>query len=158
MASIRCQPSDLRLAVGSPVSEKTQQDSALLTLTNIGTLPCHLFGYPGISRYDAQGALLPLSYRWQGDQMVTSAPPQPVILRADATGYVLVNKNECTLSQVALPTTLRLFPPDDDTSLVLDDAPSLAMCGPGDEGDNTLDISPVEATVSAALSTDSPIG
>jgi hypothetical protein len=151
VASIRCQPSDLSLGVGQEVSEKTEQHSALLTETNIGPVACYLFGYPGISLYDAQGALLQLSYVWQGDQMVTSSPPQQVNLAVGATGYVLINKNVCVESQVAVAATLRFIPPDDTAPLALENPPGgLTSCEPGDIG-NTLDISPVEPTQNAAF-------
>jgi len=150
-ASIRCQPSDLRLAVGQQVSEKTEQHSALLTVTNVGSVACYLFGYPGISLYDVQGVLLPLSYESQGDQMVTSSPPQQVNLAVGAAGYVLINKMVCGGPEVAVAATLGFIPPDDTASLALENPPGgLTSCEPRDIG-NTLDISPVEPTEGAVF-------
>jgi hypothetical protein len=54
---------------------------------------------------------------------------------------------------VALAATLRFIPPDDTTTLVLDNPPGgLASCEPGDVG-NGVDISPVEATETATFAT-----
>jgi hypothetical protein len=131
------------------VSEKTEQHSAFVTVTNVGSVACYLFGYPGISLYDARGVVLPLSYEWRGDQMITSSRPQRVDLAVGAKGYVLINKNVCVGSQVATAATLRFVPPDDTEALSLDDPPGgLTSCESGDVG-NTLDISPIEPTETA---------
>ncbi len=123
----------------------------MLTVTNVGHVACYLFGYPGISLYDAQGVLLPLSYAWRGDQMVTTSPPRQVNLAVGATGFVLINKNVCVGSSVADAATLRFIPPDDTGALVFDNPPGgLASCEPGDVG-MTLDISPIEPTETAAF-------
>jgi hypothetical protein len=137
--------------MGQPVSEKTEQHSTLLTVTNVSSVACYLFGYPGISLYDAQGALLPLSYEWRGDQMVTSSPPQQVDLAAGAKGYVLINKNVCVGPEVATAATLRFIPPDDTGPMVLENPQGgLTSCEPGDVG-NTLDVSPIEPTEDAVF-------
>jgi hypothetical protein len=149
--SIRCQPSDLKLAVGQSVSEKTQQHSLLLTVTNVGSVACYLVGYPGISLYDARGVSLSLSYDWRGDQMIANAPPQQVDLAVGAKGFVLINKNACVGTQVAAAATLRLIPPDDTKALVLDNPlGGLTSCDLGDIG-NTLDVSPIEPTETDAF-------
>ncbi len=123
----------------------------MLTVTNVGSVACYLFGYPGISLYDAQGVLLPLSYAWRGDQMVTSSPPGPVDLAVGATGFALINQNVCVGTQVADAATLRFIPPDDTGALVLDNPPGgLTSCEPGDIG-MTLDISPIEPSETAAF-------
>ena len=150
-ASVKCQPSDLRLAVGPQVSEKTEQHSALLTVTNVGPGACFLFGFPGISLYDASGHLLPLSYEWHGDQMITSSAPERVDLAAGGEGFVLINKNVCVGPQAAAAATLHFIPPDSTESLALENPPGgLTACEPGDVG-NTFDVSPIEPTESAAF-------
>ena len=155
-ASVRCQSSQLTLAIGASVSEPTEQQSLLLTLTNEGQAPCYLFGYPGVTLYDSQGRVLPLAYKRGGDQVVTSSPPQRVDLAPGATGFVMINKNHC-VNDGAVATTLRLIPPDDTVSITLDvaglrDLPAgardFAYCGPGDPG-STVAISPVAPTGSA---------
>ena len=151
-ASTRCQTSDLKLAIGFPVSEKTQQHSVLLTITNIGSTACSLNGYPGITLYDATGQLLDLSYQRKGDQEVTSAAPQLVNLAVGATGYVLINKNVCVGQQVASASTLRFIPPDDTTSTTLAlTLGGLTSCTSADDPGSVLDISPVEPTENSTL-------
>jgi len=140
------------VALGPDVSEQTQQESLLLEITNRGGAACYLFGYPGISLYDAQGKLLPLSYKWQGDQEVTSAPPQQVNLAPGATAYVLINEAKagvCLGPGSMLATTLRFIPPDTTSSFTLNlqGARNMYSCPTANSGMlNTLAISPVEST------------
>ena len=54
VASIRCQPSELRMGIGPPVSPETGEHPLLLTLTNEGPGACYLDGYPGVTLYDAE--------------------------------------------------------------------------------------------------------
>jgi len=136
------------------VSPQTGQHPILLTLTNKGSTACFLFGYPGISLYDAQGQLLPLTYQWGGDQEVTSAPPSRVGLAPGGTAYVLINKYRCDLGEVESATTHTLIPPDDTSALTLnmrDASVSESTCVPGADG-VTLAISPVEPSIQATLS------
>lgn len=151
-ASTRCQTSDLKLSIGPPVSEKAQQHSVLLTITNVGPVPCYLYGYPGITLYDATGKLLALSYQRKGDLEVTSAVPQQVNLAVGATGYVLINQNVCEQQQAASASTLRFIPPDDTTSTTLAlTLGALTSCATASDPGSVLDISPVEPTESATL-------
>jgi hypothetical protein len=137
------------------VSEQTQQESLLLEITNRSGTACYLFGYPGISLYDAQGKLLPLSYKWQGDQEVTSAPPQQVNLAAGAPAYVLINETNpnCTGPSL-LATTLRFIPPDTTSSFTLNlqGARNMYSCSTANSGMlNTLAISPVMVAANAVF-------
>jgi hypothetical protein len=151
-ASVRCQVAQLSLGEGAPISPATGQRPILLTLTNEGSTACYMVGYPGISLYDVQGRLLPLTYQWAGDQMVTSGPPSRVGLAPGGTAYVLINKYRCDLGDLDVAATLRLIPPDDTSPLTLNlqGLGSEESCVPGADG-VTLAISPVEASVQATL-------
>ena len=151
-ASARCQVAQLSLGEGAPISPATGQHPILLTLTNEGSTACYLFGYPGISLYDTQGHLLPLTYQWAGDQMVTSAPPSRVGLVPGGIAYVLINKYRCDLGDLDVAATLSFTPPDDISPLTLNlqGLGSEESCVPGADG-VTLAISPVEASVQATL-------
>jgi Protein of unknown function (DUF4232) len=149
MEFAQCQSSILRLA-DAPVSEKTEQHSVLLTITNDGTASCSLLGYPGIALYDGNGELLALTYEPKGDQMVTSSPPQAVNLPIGATGYVLINKNVCVGPEAASASALHFIAPSDTTSLILNlSIGGLTSCESRADPGSTLDISPVEPTASA---------
>lgn len=152
VTSIRCEPAQLQLSVGQPVSETTGQHSLLLVLTNVGHLPCYLFGYPGITLYNSQNQILPLVYQREGDQVVTSSPPQRVNLASGSTAFVAVNKYRCDLGDKSVAEVLQLIPPGDTSSMTLNIAGlrDLAYCGPGDPG-STLEISPVEPTAAATF-------
>ncbi len=149
VASTRCQSSQLRLGVGPPVSEETGEHSLLLILTNAGSDACYLYGYPGVTLYDAQNALLPLSYERSGYQSAGPAP-QRVDLAPGSTAFVMISKYRCDLGDKTTAETLRLIPPDDTTSMSvsIEGLRDLSYCGPGDPG-STLDTSPVEPTASA---------
>ncbi len=148
-----CSPSQLDLQFGGDVSEKTEQHSIGITLTNTSSEACHLIGYPGIVFVDAVGDDLPLIYLRGGDQMVTYQPPGVVDLPPDATSYVLLNQNACVGRQVDSATGLRLIPPNTRGTLTLPATafPTVASCELGDPG-NTLTISPVEPTAADTLS------
>lgn len=150
---MRCQTSQLRLVAALPPSPQTGQHLFLLKLTNEDSVACYLFGYPGVTLYDENGKLLPFTYRWAGDQEVTSAPPLRVGLSPGGTAYVLINKYRCDFGTVDTAATLQLIPPDDSTALSLNiqDQMSENFCVPGGGG-FSLAISPVEPSVQATLS------
>ena len=145
-AYTRCTAHNLRLALGDLVSEPTEQESVLLTLTNTGSAPCFMFGYPGISLLDADGRALAFEFARSGDQVVTSKPPQRVALPVNGTAYVMINKTNCmTRAGSGAAASIRLIPPDDVGALTVlrPSNRGLGYCGPGDEG-STVHISPVE--------------
>ncbi len=149
IASIRCQPSELSVTLGPPVSEETEQDSLLVEITNKSGDACYLFGYPGISFYDSEGALLPLAYERTGDQMVTSAPPQRVSLAAGGTAYVLMNESSasiCVGPESVSAATLNVIPPDTTSSFTLDlqGQRNIFACSGPTPATDPLAISPVE--------------
>lgn len=153
VASTRCQPWQMRLGLGPPVSEPPGQRSLLLTLTNLGSHPCYLYGYPGVTLYDSRGLLLPLLYQRHGDLVVTGSAPQRVGVAPGSEVFVMINKYRCDLGDKATSATLRLIPPDDTESMTVNvqGLMDLSFCGPGDPG-STLEISPVEPTASATTS------
>jgi hypothetical protein len=151
-----CAPTQLILEYAGEVSEPTGQHSLGLDLLNRTGTTCHLIGYPGVSLYDSANQLLPLTYRRGGDQLVTSATPQNVNLPGGSRAYVLVNQYRCDLGPKDTASVLRLIPPNTtgtlDLDLGQDQVPNLAYCGTGDPG-SVLDISPVEPTAQATLTT-----
>jgi hypothetical protein len=94
VASIRCQPSELRMGIGPPVSPETGEHPLLLTLTNEGPGACYLDGYPSVTLYDANNALLPLSYQRHGYQTIGPAP-QRVDIAPGSAAFVMVSKYQC---------------------------------------------------------------
>lgn len=88
-----------------------------LTLTNKGSAPCTLNGYPGVSFVDAGGAIVgaPASR--------TEAPTAPVTLQPGASTSTSVSiTNPGVIGQVCNPhdvTGLRVYPPGSHESLVV---------------------------------------
>jgi len=152
VARTRCQPAQLRLGVGPSVSEPTQQNSLLLTLTDVGADACFLFGYPGISLYGAGDVLLPLSSEWHGDQVVTASAPGRVAIAPGGAAYVMVNKDTCALGDASRAVTLRLIPPDATTALAVNIGGLRDLSSCAGDFPSTLDISPVEPTASLSES------
>jgi len=149
VATIRCQPSALRMGIGPPVSPETGEHPLLLTLTNEGPRSCYLDGYPGVSLYDAKNVLLPLSYQRHGYQTIGPAP-QRVDIAPGSAAFVMVSKYRCDSGDIDTAVSLRLIPPDDTTSMAvsIQGQTDLSYCGPGDPG-SELDISPVEPSAAA---------
>ena len=149
VASIRCEPSELRIGIGPRVSPETGEYALMLTLTNDGSSACYLDGYPGVSLYDANNVLLPLSNQRHGYQTIGPAP-QRVGLPPGSAAFVVVSKYRCDSGDKDTAVSLHLIPPDDTTSMTvsIQGAQNLSYCGPGDPG-SELDISPVEPTPAA---------
>lgn len=89
-----------------------------LNLTNTGTAPCLLKGYPGVSlTADADGA--PIGAAATRDE---STPVADVLLAPDQTGTAVLrytqaaNYSDCTLTDAA---GYRIYPPEDTASLFL---------------------------------------
>jgi hypothetical protein len=93
--SPRCAPSQLRLALGPLVSEKTEQHTAPFALANVARGSCSLDGYPTVTLVDSAGMVLPFAYGHRGDQMVTAAAPRPVRVPGGGSAYFELNKNAC---------------------------------------------------------------
>jgi hypothetical protein len=150
---IGCQPASLQLALGPQVSEATQQDTVLFTLTNISGAGCDLQGYPGVSPLDKRGLPLPFHVRWGGDQMLTASPPVLVPLRPGGIAYLGVNKNACVGHAYDEAHVFRVIPPNDyqPLSVTTRRYPVLDYCLADDPG-HTLDVSPVEPSLRDVLS------
>jgi hypothetical protein len=154
-AAVRCRTSQLGLSAGAFVSPISGQHPLLMTLTNEGSSACYLLGYPGIALYNAQDQLLPITYRWAGDQEVTSAPPVRVGLAPGGTAYVLISKYRCDVGSEDPATTLSLTPPDEASALSLNIRGLMSedYCeAPAQIAGTTLEISPVEPSADATFS------
>lgn len=89
--------------------------SYVLTLTNDSSTTCRTKGYPGVSLIDAQGQRIgiPATRVPMRLSSVTLAPSQ----RAHATIFLTDSGAVCDHATVA--TAMRVFPPDQTTSLVI---------------------------------------
>jgi Protein of unknown function (DUF4232) len=147
-----CRPTQLQITAGPPVSEATQQNTLLLVFRNISPTSCVMRGYPAITLVDSAGRRLAFSYRQGGDQMLTSAPPRPVILPPGKFAYSALNKNSCVGFASRTAATAGVAPPGQHEPLLLRlrHYPMLGYCGAGDPG-HTIDIAPVEPTSADAL-------
>ncbi len=142
--------SQLSVGFGGGVSEGIGQHTIDLTLRNTSSTTCSIDGYPGIALLGADGAILPFEYQRGGDQMTTSAPPQPVGLTPGGVAYIRINKYRCDIGDKAAPMSVQVIAPNDTTSTKLAFAgqTDMSYCGAGDPG-SVLHISPVEPTEAA---------
>jgi hypothetical protein len=142
--SIECRIGDMRLMIGPPVPEKTEQHTATVSLTNLAVTTCRLDGYPTISLFDAHGRLHFL-YSHRGDQMTTGARPDPIALRPRVTAFFAFNKNVCITLATRVARTLRVILPGSraSQSLVLPRGLFIDYCRSSDPG-GTVTLSPFE--------------
>lgn len=145
---VTCQPAALRLAQGPRTSEATQQETLVLTLTNISAAGCDLDGYPGISLLTVAGRPLPFDIRWGGDQMLITAAPVLVPLAPGATAYLGINKNACVRHSYRAAHIFQVIPPGDYQALSFTKPhyPILDYCRAPDPG-HAVDVTPVEPTL-----------
>lgn len=148
-----CRVGQLAISPGPEISEKTGQHSLTIRLTNRGSAPCLLDGYPAIAFTDARG-VLPFRISHRGDLMIARRAPKPLTVRGGGRAYVIVNKYRCDVGdhRRARGLVLRLPNAAPATRLVLriPAGYDLAYCGNGDPG-STLSVSPFVPTVRAAL-------
>lgn len=130
------------------MSEATQQETLILTFTNISAAGCDLRGYPGVSLLTVAGRLLPFHIRWGGDQMLTTAAPVLVPLAPGATAYFAMNKDACVGHSYRGAHIFQVIPPNDyqPLSFTKPRYPVLGYCRTGDPG-HTVDVSPVEPSM-----------
>jgi hypothetical protein len=136
---------------GSP---KTEQLPINVFLTNRRSQACILDGYPTITFFDRQGRTLSYLYRHAGDQMVTSARPSSVRIRAGGTAVFVFNKNECVLTPAAeerRATTLRVALPGSrpTRAIRMPRRWYFEYCDGKDIG-RIITVSPIEPNLSAA--------
>lgn len=148
-----CAISQLRVAPGPEVSEKTGQHTFALRLTN-GGRTCSLDGYPAVWLEDAAGTI-PFAIRHGGDQMLTSRPPALVVVGHGGVAFVLLNHYRCDLGDIRSATTVRIGLPGArrtaSVSLAIRSPyRRVAWCGRSDPG-STLSVSPFEPTLRAAF-------
>ncbi len=118
----------------------TGQNPVLLTVTNVGSRPCVLDGYPTVTFFDAQGHVVPFTFQ-HGDQEVTSQPPQSVVIMPGHEGVMLVNKYRCDLPTVSDAAVMDVVPPGQTQTLRV--SSPYPFCGPGDPG-SVVAVSPIE--------------
>lgn len=105
-----CRLSQLAVSVGQEVSAATGHNPFTIHLSNVGSQPCIVNGYPAISFSDERGPL-PFVVKHRGDQQVTSHPPKPVLIRPGRTAFVALQKYRCDLGRIRVASTMRLALP-----------------------------------------------
>jgi hypothetical protein len=148
-----CQVWQLAISTGPDISEKTGQHSLTIRLTNRGSAPCLLDGYPTMALTDSRG-ILPFRISHRGDTMIAGHRAKQLTVRGGGRAYVVINKYRCDLGdrRVARTLLLRLPRAEPARHLVLRIPPGyiLGYCGSIGPG-STLAVSPFEPTVHAAL-------
>jgi hypothetical protein len=162
VAPFSCRLSQFAVSLGPYVSEATGQHTLALRLANNGSRTCVLDGYPRVMLYDAAGAI-PFVISHSGDQMISSRPPKPVVVRPGGHAFVVINKYRCDRGAVPGTRGTRRIRISSGTraagsaSITFGDLHTIPMpyripdyCGRGDPG-STLAVSPFVGTVRAAL-------
>jgi Protein of unknown function (DUF4232) len=108
LAARDCRMSQFRVSLGPYISEATEQHTLALRLVNRGGRTCELFGYPRVRLLDRRG-VIPFAIKDADDQMITTRPPKPVVVRPGGSAFVILNKNTCVVAvprRVARSTTV----------------------------------------------------
>jgi hypothetical protein len=98
----------LSLSSGTLWSEKTGQHTATFVLTNRSQHTCVLDGYPHVQLLDERRRLLRFRYSHTGDQMITSRPPQRIVVRPGGRGFFALNKYRCDIKATAIARIVRV--------------------------------------------------
>jgi hypothetical protein len=146
-----CSVSQLRLAGGDIISEPTGQHTFVMKLRNRSRTSCALRGYPIVEVRD-QTRRIPFNINHRGDQVVTSARPTSVVVRAGHAAFVVMNNYRCDLGGVrtARDVQLRLAARGPALRIAIRPGGWIQYCGAGDPG-STLTVSPFEPSLRAAL-------
>jgi len=149
---VTCMASQLRVQPGSRVSEKTEQHTMLIVLTNSSDRSCLLVGYPTITLFDRRERAMPFSYGYQGDQMITAAQPTRVRLDTERSAFFALNKNACVSFTSRVARSVRVVLPESQGSrtLRLSRYPILDYCRAPDPG-HGITVSPIEPKASAVF-------
>jgi hypothetical protein len=114
-----CATSQLKVWIGLPNGVAMGTYYFELELSNTGTTTCRLYGYPGVSALDGNGAQLGSPAGW--DPSVT---PATVVLTPGATSHVLlmvadVHNYPAGVCQPAAANALRIYPPNQTAAVQL---------------------------------------
>ncbi|MGZ4747163.1 MAG: DUF4232 domain-containing protein [Oryzihumus sp.] len=151
-----CVTSMLKLGRGEAVSAMTGEHALIFRLTNGGTQPCSVSGYPAVTLLDGHGAAMPFRYTHGQSQYVTHARPESLLLPPTASAYFLVAKYRCDVGSAGDAVTIRVSLGTNAATLIgraagpVEGVLSYCLGGPADPG-QVVDISPIEATPGATL-------
>jgi len=146
----RCHVGGFTLAQGREVTPPTGSHTLSLVFRNRSRTACVLYGYPGLAFDDGRHTALPFEISYAGDQVVTSARPRRVLVRAGRSAYALVDKYRCDRGDRLRARNVRVAFPGSGLLLTLRlHAVDISWCGPRDPG-STLTESPFEPSLAAA--------
>lgn len=128
-----CSLGSVTLRRGALVSEKTEQATLPLVVTERAVTSCVLNGYPSLTLFDRSGHRISFQYAHNGDEMITGARPKPVTLRMGTSAYFALNKTICQGYTTRVARTLRVALPGSrrTTTIWLQHYPILGYCGRG---------------------------
>lgn len=104
-----CQPADLRLAPGPPISAMTGENALSYALQNTTSKACLLFGVPHVELVSAQGVQLPFHYTRKATQYLPVQHPRRVVLSpGGAPASLLVVKYRCDQGMATAVAGIRI--------------------------------------------------
>jgi hypothetical protein len=131
----RCHTAGLRARIDrfEPAGKAGGSQDALLWLTNVGSAPCALYGYPGLQMLEASGRPKPTSvnrYSAEKRALLVLAPNQSAW--SQIAWFFTPDPGEENTEPLCGPTATRaqVTPPDETTHLVVD-ADFGTVCGGG---------------------------
>jgi hypothetical protein len=146
----QCRSSELRIEEGTSLPTASGRTNVVITIVNVGTQACAMFGYPQYSLLNRSSRTLPFVYRHSGGMFVTRATPTSVRISPGASAFAAFEKYRCDLGDKDVVDSTRIAPPDNTQPTTLRVTASLGYCGPNDPGDIVY-LTPVEPTERALL-------
>jgi Domain of unknown function (DUF4232) len=152
-----CEPSQMKLSYGEAISPATGQNPRSFLLTNMGSKPCLLHGYPTVAVLDKHGRI-PFPIYHGGDMMVSARPPKVVRFASHHSVLFVLNKYRCDLGTRRAGTMVRVGLPglrvSEHLIVTIPFYPTLGYCG-NDTTQNLaasrLTVSPVVAALADAM-------
>jgi uncharacterized protein DUF4232 len=129
------------------VSAATEQNPRLFTITNVGTKPCALDGYPNVILLDRSGTPIPFTYDRGGDQMVTPDPPSVVQIDPGEKAYLMINTTSCETGTRRTAWAIRVTPPGASEALESSFGRHRIMGFCGRRWPSSVHISPIEPSI-----------
>jgi hypothetical protein len=103
-----CSIGQMRATIGPGVSEKTEQHTGSVRLTNLSREACTLYGYPTLAFLGAAGKPFPFVFHHGGDQMITHSRPRLIEVEPEANAYFAFNEAQACDAPRAPAQTLRV--------------------------------------------------
>lgn len=114
-----CTTSQLRAWMGVPGGAAAGTSYTEMELSNVGTTTCRLYGFPGVSALNANGAQVGNPAGWDLSGTLATVVLTPGATSHFQLGFADVYNYPAGICRPVATTTLRIYPPNQTASLRL---------------------------------------